>query len=162
MSKKDMFLALSGSRQGAIQGESSANGHNQEIEINSWSWGMSQDVNLVAHGQSKASSRAIQVTKDVDRSSTAIMSALKSAEVLSEVVLVCRDSGGERPIDYLKIRLRSARICDYEISGAGSESNARQVQETFSLAFKDIEVTYTPKSGPNTKNGACTFVDSYE
>lgn len=88
------------------------------------------------------------------------MSALKSAELLSKVVLTCRDPGGLSTIDYLRIILRKARICDYEITGGASDG--RQVGESFSIAFKEIEVLYTPKSAANLKAGACTYIDVYE
>lgn len=160
MSKVDMFLALDGSRQGAIQGESQVSGHVGEIEIAGWSWGMSQQVHSSSQLASKASVRTLNVKKSIDSSSTAIMSALKSAELLGKVVLTCRDPGGLATIDYLRITLRKARICDYEISG--SASDGRQVEESFSIAFKEIEVLYTPKSAANLKAGACTYIDVYE
>ena len=88
------------------------------------------------------------------------MSALKSAEILSKVVLTCRDPGGIATIDYLRVSLKKARICDYEINGSASEG--RQVSESFSISFKEIEVVYTPKSAANLKAGACTYIDVYE
>lgn len=160
MSKVDMFLALDGSRQGAIQGESQVDDHVGEIEIAAWSWGMSQQVHSSSQLESKAAVRTLNVKKSIDSSTTAIMSALKSAELLRKVVLTCRDPGGLATIDYLRITLRKARICDYEISG--SASGGRQVEESFSIAFKEIEVLYTPKSAANLKAGACTYIDVYE
>ncbi|HEX4856750.1 MAG TPA: type VI secretion system tube protein Hcp [Limnobacter sp.] len=160
MSKVDMFLALEGSRQGAFKGESQAEGHLGEIEIQGWSWGMSQQAHSSSQLASKASVRTLNVQKSVDSASTALMSALKSAELLNRVVLSCRDPGGVTTIEYLRITLRKARLCDYEISAMGSEG--RQVNESFSIAFKEIEVVYTPKSAANLKAGACTYIDLYE
>lgn len=160
MSKLDMFLALNGSRQGAIRGESIVAGHESEIEVKGWSWGMSQEINPLTNKASKTAPQAITFSKEVDSASTAIMSAIKAAEVLSTVELTCRDAGGERPLDVLRIKLKNARICDYSI--VGQDSDGRQIRETFSIAFKDIEVTYAPKSSANFKSGACTFVDRYE
>lgn len=160
MSKLDMFLALNGSRQGAIRGESTVPGHESQIELKGWSWGMSQEINPLTNKASKSAPQAISFSKEIDSASTAIMSAIKAAEVLSTVELTCRDAGGERPLDVLKIKLKNARICNYNIVGQVSEG--RQIQETFSLAFKDIEVVYSPKSSANFKSGACTFVDCYE
>lgn len=160
MSKVDMFLALEGSRQGAIQGESQASGHAGEMEILGWSWGMSQQVHSASQLASKASVRTLNIQKAIDSGSTAIMSALKSAEILSKVTLTCRDPGGLATIDYLRITLRKARICDYEINASADEG--RQVTESFSIAFKEVEVVYTPKSAANLKAGACTYIDVYE
>lgn len=161
MSKIDMFLALEGSRQGSLRGESQVEGHVGEIELKGWSWGMSQQVNATAQASSKATVRAITFTKDIDSASTALMSALKSAEVLSKVVLTCRDAGGPTPIDYLRITLKKARVSQYELGSNGSVEG-RQVTESFALAFKEIEVVYTPKAAANARAGACTYVDVYE
>ena len=160
MSKLDMFLAISGSRQGAIRGESQVAGHELEIDVKGWSWGMSQSVNPATNKASKVSAQAITVSKEIDSASTAIMSAVKAAEVLTSVELTCRDAGGHRPLDVLRIRMKKARICDYNI--VGQESENRQIRETFSIAFKEIEVVYTPRSSVNAMAGACTFVDQYE
>lgn len=158
MSKLDMFLALSGSRQGAIKGESDKKGCEQQIEISGWSWGMSQQINPLTNKASKASGQAITVSKDLDSSTTPIMSAVKIAEVLSAEI-TCRDSGGEKPIDILKVKLKNARICDYNISGRSGEG--RHVQENLTIAFQDIEIIYHPKTSANQRAGACTFVDHY-
>ena len=160
MSKVDMFLVLDGSRQGVIRGESQGNGHVGEVEISAWSWGMSQQVHSQSQLTSKAHVRVLSIEKSIDSSSTAIMSALKSAEIMNKVVLTCRDPGGVANIDYLRITLKKARICDYEIHGGANDG--RQVSERFSVAFKEIEVVYTPKVEANLKSGACTYVDVHE
>lgn len=160
MSKVDMFLALNGSRQGAIQGESVGAGHEGQCEILGWSWGMAQQVHSLSQQHSKASVRTVTVRKHIDSASTAIMSALRSAESLNSVVITCRDPAGEADIDYLRITLKKARITDYELQAAADDE--RQVSESFSIAFKEIEVVYTPKSGANAKSGACTYIDHYE
>lgn len=160
MSKVDMFLAIDGSRQGAISGESVAAGHEGEMEIKSWSWGMSQQVHSASQIASKASVRALNIRKPVDSGSTAIMSAIRTAEILSKVVLVCRDSGGHCPIDSVRITLKRARVCDYEIHG--SVDDGKLLEESFSIAFKEIEVVYSPHAAANLKGGACTYVDVYE
>ncbi|WP_370261996.1 Hcp family type VI secretion system effector [Limnobacter sp.] len=160
MSKVDMFLAVEGSRQGAIRGESQAAGHPGEIDVLGWSWGMSQQAFSGAQQASKASVRTLKVNKAIDSASTAIMSALKSAEVLNKVVLTCQDPGGAGVIDYLRITLRKARVVEYDIQAAAEDE--RQVYETLAIAFKEIEVVYTPKSAANQKAGACTYIDVYD
>ncbi|HEX4916623.1 MAG TPA: type VI secretion system tube protein Hcp [Limnobacter sp.] len=160
MSKVDMFLAVEGSRQGAIHGESQAMGHTGEIDVLGWSWGMSQQALSNSQQASKASVRTLKISKAIDSASTAIMSALKSAELLNKVVLTCQDPGGVAVIDYLRITLRKARVVEYEIQGAAEDE--RQVYESISIAFKEIEVVYTPKSAANLKSGACTYIDVYD
>jgi type VI secretion system secreted protein Hcp len=160
MSDHHMFLALNGSRQGGIKGESVVQGHEKAIDIQGWSWGMVQEVNALSHSGSKASARAINFQKRIDTASTAIMSAMKSAEEIGEATLTCVDAGGPRPIEYLKIKLKKARICAYDIHS--NADGVREVQETFSLAFKEIEVQYSGHLSANAAGGACTFVDQYQ
>lgn len=160
MSKVDMFLALDGSRQGAIRGESQGTAHQGESEILQWNWGMTQQVHAQSQLNSKATVRTVSVRKQLDSASTAIMSAMRTAEVMNKVVITCRDAAGHDDIEYLRIVLKKARICDYEIEGGADDE--RQVTERFSIAFKEIEVLYTPKSGANAGAGVCTYIDYYD
>ena len=67
----DMFLNLDG-----VKGESKDKAHTQEIDILSWSWGMSNSGS--AHvdggaGSGKVSVQDLSVTKYIDSSSAKIM-----------------------------------------------------------------------------------------
>lgn len=160
MNDKHMFLVLNGSRQGAIKGESTVQGHQQSIDLVAWSWGMSQDVHALVHQGSKATGHPMTFSKRIDTATTAILSAMKSAEVIGEATLTCVDNGGEAPIEYLKIKLKKGRICHYTI--ASNLDGVREVSETFSMIFKEIEVQYTGHIAANRGGGACVFTDQYD
>src|SRR5512134_2214428 len=81
----DMFLSVRSARAGDIKGESVATDHNEEIVVNGWSWGMTQQVAASAPtggggsarqaGQLR-SLRPLTVFKRLDRATTSLMAVL--------------------------------------------------------------------------------------
>src|SRR5919204_3930169 len=79
----DMFLLVKGAKTGLIKGESNDRKHKDEIEVLRWSWGMQARPSLgggLATG--KASVNDLKIVKRVDKASTALMSALRTNEVI--------------------------------------------------------------------------------
>ena len=119
-----MFLKIDGTRQGAIKGEARDAGHNDEIDVLGWTWGM--EGNLV-HGQvtAKTAVRELKITKRVDKATTGLMSALRSNEVIKKAVLTVRKSGGTDPVEYYTITLEKGRITSLiQRSGDGTDPAA--------------------------------------
>ena len=110
MARCDMFLKIQGVKQGMVNGESTEAKHVNEIEVFKWSWGLQAHSELSGLGPTrKASLGELDITKRVDRASTALMSALISNEAIKEAVLTVRKSG-EDPLEYFVITLNKARI----------------------------------------------------
>ena len=159
-SHSDLFLKIEGSRQGAIKGESKATGKTGVIEIGSWSWGMDSSDVSSAQAKSKANSKNIVVSKLFNASSTAIMSALRSGEMLKSVVISVRDSYDSTPTDTLSVTLKKAFVVSYDLVSTSGESG--RPMENISFSFKEIEVVYVSKSDKMTKNVTHTFTDQYD
>ena len=75
----DMFLSVRSARAGDIKGESVATGHDEEIIVNGWSWGMTQQVAAAAPTGGGRSARQagqrrslwpLTVYKQLDRATT--------------------------------------------------------------------------------------------
>ena len=82
-----MFLKLKGAKHGDIQGEAQDDKHKNEIEVLSWSWGMQGKVSIsTGAAAGKATMRELRIVKKVDKASTALMSALRTNEVIKEGV----------------------------------------------------------------------------
>ena len=95
----DMFFKVKGAKHGEINGEAQDQKHKNEIEVLAWSWGMQGKSSLgggVATG--KATMRELRITKKVDKSSTALMSALRTNELIKEATLTLRKIG-KTPLD---------------------------------------------------------------
>jgi type VI secretion system secreted protein Hcp len=95
------------------------------------------------------------VTKRADKASTAIMSSLRSNEVIKKATLTVRKSG-ESPLEYLKIVLEDGRIVSHATTG-GSADGRPEVKETLGLAFKKISVQYTPQGDDGLPLGSTSF-----
>jgi type VI secretion system secreted protein Hcp len=155
MALGDMFLKIEGTRQGPIKGDSNVPGHIDEIDVIGWNWGM--DVSAASFGSAAARTtlQEIVVRKRVDRSSTALMSALRANEPLKKAILTVRKAGGEAPVDYLKITIEKARIMSHRIGSVGDEQT--EVHEELRIAFFKINVQYQPQTGIGGGGGATTF-----
>jgi type VI secretion system secreted protein Hcp len=131
----DMFLKLDG-----IKGESKDGKHKDEIHIESFSWGMNQTG---AHGSGggggagKVTVHDISVTKNVDSSSCALMYHCASGKHIKEGLITVRKAG-EKPLEYLKIKLTDILVSSVQEAGHGGDL----LSENLSLNFAKFEVEY--------------------
>ena len=153
----DMFLKVETARTGVIKGEAGDLKHKGEIDILSWSWAMSSRSAMAAAGPSgRATLAELKVVKKVDLASTALMSAMRSNELIKKVTLTVRKAGTD-PLEYLKIALDNARI-----THLGLDTENTEVVERMDFAFQRITVDYTPQANEGGGRGATSFTgDSY-
>ena len=86
-----MFLKVTTAKGGVIKGETLDEAHKGEIDLLSWSWGMHVTGSLGGGGpKGRASVHELKVVKRIDLASTALMSALRSNEVVVKAVLTLR------------------------------------------------------------------------
>jgi type VI secretion system secreted protein Hcp len=132
----DMFLKLDG-----IKGESLDHKHAGEIHIESWSWGMSQTG---AHGAGggggagKVSVHDISITKFVDKASPALMLHCCSGKHIPNGLVTVRKAG-DKPLEYLKMKLQDILISGVQEAGHGGD----QLTENVTLNFAKFHVEYT-------------------
>ncbi len=152
MAVGDMFLKVEAARQGAIKGEAQDAKHPSEIDIVSWSWGMRSHTAMSAAGEaSKATLAELDVVKRVDSASTALMAAMRNNELIKKATLTVRKAGSE-PLEYFRITLQDARITALELQISGTE-----ISERLSLAYKRINVEYTPQGKDGLARGGMSF-----
>jgi type VI secretion system secreted protein Hcp len=131
----DMFLKLDG-----VKGESKDHKHKDEIHIESFSWGMSQTG---AHGSGggggagKVSVHDISITKFVDKSSPTLMLNCANGKHISEGLITVRKAG-EKPLEYLKIKLADILVSSVQSAGHGSDL----LTENVTLNFAKFKVEY--------------------
>lgn len=157
----DMFLAVKGAKSGKIVGESSDAGkHKDEIEVMAWSWGM-QGKSAVGGGLAtgKATIRELRITKRVDKSSTALMAALRHNELITEATLTLRKAG-KTPLEYLTIKIENGRVMSIDLD-AGDQSGGAGLFEKVSFSFNKIKVEYTPQGADGGPQGATSFEDEW-
>jgi type VI secretion system secreted protein Hcp len=142
----DMFLKLEG-----IKGESKDKVHKDEIHIESFSWGMDQTGTFGAGGGGGAGKVAvhdISVSKFVDKASPILMFHCASGKHIKEAFVTIRKAG-EKPLEYLKIKLSDLLVSSIQEAGHGSE----QLTENVTLNFAKVNVEYQEQSQTGQAQG---------
>jgi len=135
----DMFIQI-----GKIKGESIDKAHKDKIDVLAWSWGMSNSGS--AHmgggaGAGKVNVQDLSITKYIDKSSTDLMLAACNGKHFPDALLIVRKAG-EKPVEYLKIKLTDVLITSVSTGGSGGED---RLTENVSLNFAKVNVDYTPQ-----------------
>lgn len=136
----DSFLYLDNN----ILGESQDDKHRDWIDIQSWNWGMLQSGTTHqggGGGGGKVDVNDITIVKYVDKATHDLISRCCSGEHITSGQLVVRKSGGQAPVDYLKIDMEDIIISSYNTGG--SKDGLERVQETLTLNFRRFQVVYT-------------------
>ena len=139
-----------------IAGESNDKKHAGEIEVESFSWGVTQTGSAATgtgHGGGKAQCQDFSFVKHVDKSSPNLMQHCATGKHIPEVNFVARKAGGEQ-VEYLKVKFTDVIISGYQIGGNGNDP-ADITMETVTLNFTKIAMDYQeqgqdgkPKGGP--------------
>jgi type VI secretion system secreted protein Hcp len=143
----DAFLEIDG-----IQGESTAVGHENSIEISSYSWGMSQTTTTGGTGAGKVSFQDLHFTKRLDKATPKLMLACAGGQHLPTVTFVFRKAGGDDKTIFLKITLQDVLVSSYQTGGSSGDELA---METVSFNFSKVIFEYTP---PPVTGGVSTPV----
>ena len=129
----DYFLKIDG-----VEGESVDKDHKGELQVESWSWGVSSTT--TGNGASRAGKPCVasfNFTKVVDKATPQLMANAVSGMVIKSAVLTARKAG-ERPLEYLKVTLENVLVSSYS---AGGSSQALPTDQ-FSLNFARMSIEY--------------------
>lgn len=135
----DYFLMLDG-----IKGESLDKTHRDAIEIQSFSFGVSNSGTLVSGGgggAGKATFSDISFLKNLDKASPLLYLHCAQGKHIPTATLFVRKAG-ERPLEYFVVKLTDVIVTSVQTSGS---SGGGAPTESFSLNFRTIEFTYTPQ-----------------
>ncbi len=144
----DYFLKLEG-----IDGESMANGHENEIDLLSWSWGETQ-TGTFAHGSGggagKVSMQDFHFVMKVNQASPALLLLCATGEHIAKATLTCRKAGKQQQ-EYLKIKFTDLIVSSYQTGGSahGDEVPVDQI----SLNFAKIEHGYAKQKKDGSLDG---------
>ncbi len=151
----DIFLHVQAKRAGKIKGEAVSPGHEDDIIVQSWHWGVAAS-SAIGSGQATArrSYRGLTVVKLIDTATTALMSALTTNDEIKEAKLTMRKPGSEQ-MDYFLVTLNNARVSaiDHATDAQGN------TLETVTLQFTKVEVEYRPQKSTGGRGGSFTFMD---
>jgi type VI secretion system secreted protein Hcp len=134
----NMFIKI-----GDIKGESTDKTHAGEIDVLSWSWGMSQSgtPHTGGGGAGKVSVQDISVTKFFDSATPPVMLACCNGQHFKEARLTVRKAG-TKPLEYLKVIMKDVLVSSVSTGGNNSED---RLTETITLNFAEFKVEYSPQ-----------------
>ncbi|MEO7837270.1 MAG: type VI secretion system tube protein Hcp [Acidimicrobiales bacterium] len=133
VAQADYFLKLDG-----IEGESTDETHKGEIQIESFSWGLSQSPGAGGGGGGSAGKVSIQDFHFVSRTgiqSPPLLVATATGEHFKKATLTVRKAG-DRPVEFLKVSLEDVLVSSYQV-GANDGDDALPLDQ-FSLNFAKI------------------------
>jgi type VI secretion system secreted protein Hcp len=134
----DYFLMIEG-----IEGESASETHRGQIEIDSFSWGMSNSGSMAAGGgggAGKTSFSSLRVATTVSKASPKLFESVATGKHFPSATLTLVDSE-QRGQEIMKVTLSDVIISSYQSSGASGSAPT----ESFKLNFAKIEYEYTPQ-----------------
>jgi type VI secretion system secreted protein Hcp len=147
----DAFLMLDG-----IKGESQDDKHKGEIDIESFSWGMSQSGSGnrgPGSGTGKVDISDITVNKVVDKASPTLQLACANGKHIAKGKITLRKAG-ENPLDYFTVDLEQILVSNYQIS---AHKGGEVPQESFSLNFAKVKTEYWTQSEKGAKGENANF-----
>jgi type VI secretion system secreted protein Hcp len=136
-----MFLKIEG-----IDGESTDDKHKKEIEVLSFSWGVSQQRSASASSAGNLSSQRadfgdFSVVKALDKTSPPLMLACADGTHLKSIRLeLCRASGDKQP--YMEYKFTDVIVTNVRPGGSAHGAEALPVEEV-SFAYGKVEMAYT-------------------
>ena len=136
MAAVDYFLKIDG-----IQGESKADKHTDEIDVQSFSWGATQSGSFAGGGGGGAGKVAMQdfhFTMLHSKASPALMLACAQGDHIKSAILTCRKAGKEQQ-EYLKVTMSDILVSSFQTGGSGGDVVPT---DQISLNFAKIEVEY--------------------
>ena len=148
----DIFAKL-----GDIKGESTDSKHKDEIEVLSFSWGLS---NTPAGGGSgsggtaagKANFQDLSLTHTVDKASPNLMKACATGKSLPEALITQRKAGKEQH-EYLIIKMNDVLVT----SVLNDTPSSQPGTETVTLRFSKVHFEYKPQKADGSLAGAVVF-----
>lgn len=145
----DMFIKIDD-----IPGESIDPEHSGEIDVISWSWGVTHPTAINRGGKRSGSGRAgtgsITVKKNVDRSSPAIMKSCSTGTYYKQAVLTVRKGDGSR-IEYVKVIMKDLIV--KRVVTNSPEEGEDVLTENVTLNFAEIKSEYEPQSPDGSSSG---------
>lgn len=127
----------------SIKGESSVTDHKGAIQLDSFSWGVSQTGSGGGGGggSGKVSLQDFHFSSATGSASPLLLSSTATGKHIAKAVLTVRKSG-EQPVDYIKIQLEDLLVSSYQAQGM----NNQVPTDSVSLNFTKIAWVYQPAS----------------
>jgi type VI secretion system secreted protein Hcp len=146
----DVFLKI-----GDVKGESKDATHKDEIDVLSWSWGVSNAVDARAgagKGAGKANFQDLNFMHAVDKSSPVLLKACAMGDHFADATLVSRKAGKGQQ-EYLIVKMEEVFVSSVQPSGSSEHP-----MESVSISFGHIDLEYKPQKEDGSLDAGVHFI----
>ena len=140
---------------GDVKGESLDSKHKDEIEVLSWSWGVSGGSTSAVGGGAGAGKVKFQdfnFTHQIDKSSPLLLRACATGEHIKEATITVRKAGKGQQ-EYLIIKMNDVIVTGVSLSDTDQAPSA----ELVALQFAKIALEYKPQKADGSLDAAIHF-----
>ena len=145
----DAFIKING-----IEGEVAEFGHEGEILVESFSWGMSQTSagHLGGGGAGKVNFNDFSIVKALDKASPKLALACASGQHITEVTLTLYRAGGETRQKYMEYKMTDVFITSVN-QGGNANGDVDKPLENVSFSYGKVEWKYTQQRADGGPGG---------
>ena len=145
----DIFAKL-----GDIKGESLDSKHKDEIEVLSYSWGVT-NAGSMAHGsgggEGKSTFHDLSFVHNIDKASPVLMQACATGLHIKEATITHRKAGKEQH-EYMIVKMNDVIITSVTHGGSGDGHS-----ENVSMSFAKVALEYKPQKPDGTMDAGIFF-----
>jgi len=146
----DIFAKL-----GDIKGESIDDKHKDEVEVLSYSWGVTNAGSMgygTGGGEGKATFHDLSFTHKIDKASPQLLKGCATGQHLKEATITRRKAGKGQQ-EFLVIKMNDVMVTSVAESDDGGSSQV----ETVTLAFAKVDVEYRPQKSDGSLDAGIHF-----
>src|SRR5277367_2789106 len=143
----DTFLKL-----GTIKGESVVKGFEDQMQVLSWAWGMTQTGTThmaSGGGAGKVDVQDLSIMKYLDAGSPTLALSCCKGTHYDSAVLTMRKAGGTA-LEYVTLTLTDVLVSSYSVSSSGGED---MMNDSITLNFGKFKFSYQPQDNKGAKKG---------
>lgn len=141
---------------GDIKGESLDSKHKDEVDVLSWSWGVTQTGSM-AHGggggEGKATFHDFSFTHHVDKASPVLLKSCATGDHIKEATITVRKAGKGQQ-EFLIIKMNDVIITSVTHGGSSADNG---YPENVSLAFAKVNLEYKPQNADGSMGAGVHF-----
>ena len=141
---------------GDIKGESLDDKHKDEIEVLSFSWGVT-NAGSMAHGggggEGKATFHDLSFVHNIDKASPVLLQACATGTHLKDATITHRKAGKGQQ-EYLIVKMNDVIITGVTHGGSGGEGAN---SENVSMAFSKVDLEYKPQKADGSLDAGIHF-----
>ena len=140
---------------GDIKGESLDSKHKDEIEVLSFSWGLTNGANIGAGGGAgagKATFQDLSIVHTIDKASPLLLKACATGEHLKEATITHRKAGKGQQ-EYLVVKMNDVIVTGVTHGGSGDSGHTENV----TLSFAKVALEYKPQKPDGSLDAGVFF-----